>query len=94
MRFSPSHSSGVNVISGDPSLPPPPYLLTSPSSLPLPPQLHLKKVEKVRKAARKLREVGENFIRSTYDKIRAGDPLPDAMFSYVLQEIHEAGWYP
>jgi hypothetical protein len=48
-------------------------------------------VEKVRKAAKAMREVGENFIRGTYDKIRNGEKLPDAMFSYVLQEIHEAG---
>ena len=54
-------------------------------------QLHFKKVERVRKAAKALREVGENFIRGTYDKIRNGEKLPDAMFSYVLQEIHEAG---
>lgn len=53
--------------------------------------LHFKKVERVRKAAKALREVGENFIRGTYDKIRNGEKLPDAMFSYVLQEIHEAG---
>ncbi|KAL5261834.1 hypothetical protein ACHWQZ_G007514 [Mnemiopsis leidyi] len=53
--------------------------------------LHLKKVEKVRRAAKNLREVGENFIRGTYEKIRKGEKFPDAMFSYVLQEIHEAG---
>ena len=48
----------------------------------------------MRKAAKNLREVGENFIRGTYEKIRKGDKLPDAMFSYVLQEIHEAGKLP
>lgn len=57
-------------------------------------QLHLKKVEKVRRAAKNLREVGENFIRGTYEKIRKGEKFPDAMFSYVLQEIHEAGELP
>lgn len=53
--------------------------------------LHFKKVQDVRKAAKSLREVGENFIRETYDKIRNGEPLPNCMFSHVMQEIHEAG---
>ena len=50
-------------------------------------------MEKVRKAAKNLRQVGEDFIRSTYDKIRNGEPLPNGMFSYVLQELHEAGMW-
>ena len=53
--------------------------------------MYLKKVERVRNSAKGLREVGEDFIRGTYDKIRKGEKLPDAMFSYVLQELHEAG---
>eukprot|EP00116_Pleurobrachia_bachei_P002459 sb/3462721/ len=53
--------------------------------------LKYRQVEKVRGAAKALREIGENFIRDTYDKMNTGSPLPDAMFSYVLQEIKEAG---
>ena len=56
-----------------------------------PPQLKYKRVEKVRAAAKALREIGEDFIRETYNKMNTGSPLPDAMFSYVLQEIKEAG---
>ena len=45
----------------------------------------------MRSAAKALREVGEDFVRGTYAKIQKGEPFPDAMFSYVLKEIHEAG---
>lgn len=55
------------------------------------PQLKYKRVERVRHAAKALREIGETFVRDTYEKMNSGSPLPDAMFSYVLQEIKEAG---
>lgn len=53
--------------------------------------LHFKKIERRREAAKNLREIGAKYITERYEKIQRGETIPEDMFSFVLKELHDGG---